>query len=222
MTSLLLEHRRRVLLSDLVDGSERLPLQIGLMLAAIVVCGAAYGAVLGAWHGARLSMYVAAKVPILLIATAVLTSFFNFVAASLLGVTLSFRQVFAMTLFPLAIAAVIAASVAPPLLLFAVALPLPSPRQQTLHNLLYLVHVAVIAGAGYAGASFLRDALRSPKVLFTWIALYAFVGGEIAWILRPFVGSVYLPVAFIRDDALRGNVYEFIVTDIVPHLWRQL
>jgi hypothetical protein len=48
------------------------------------------------------------------------------------------------------------------------------------------------------------------------------VGGEVAWMLRPFVGSVYLPVVFLRDDALNGNVYEFIFTDILPHFWRSL
>jgi len=27
------------------------------------------------------------------------------------------------------------------------------------------------------------------------------------------------PVVFLREDALEGNVYEFIGRDIVPHLW---
>jgi hypothetical protein len=34
------------------------------------------------------------------------------------------------------------------------------------------------------------------------------------------VASVYEPVAFLRPNALDGNVYEFIVLDIVPHLAR--
>ncbi|HSP17782.1 MAG TPA: hypothetical protein VLV78_23760 [Thermoanaerobaculia bacterium] len=196
------------------------------MLSTIVICGGIYGAVLGLWHGPKLSFYVAAKIPILLICTAVMTSLFNFVVAALMGLPLRYRQVFAMTLLPLAIAALIAASVAPAVWLFTISLPPPSPLQRTLHNLLYLLHVGVVGSAGYAGTAFLRQSLEeiaptpalARNVRLTWIALYAFVGGEIAWILRPFVGSVYLPVAFIRDDALRGNVYEFIVTDILPHL----
>ena len=47
---------------------------------------------------------------------------------------------------------------------------------------------------------------------------FALVGGEVAWALRPFVGSVYKPVVFLRADALDGNVYEFIFTEILPHL----
>jgi len=27
------------------------------------------------------------------------------------------------------------------------------------------------------------------------------------------------PVVFLREDALKGNVYEFIGSDIVPYLW---
>jgi len=48
------------------------------------------------------------------------------------------------------------------------------------------------------------------------------VGGEVAWSLRPFVGSVYEPTTFLRRDALDGNVYEFVITDIVPYLLQRL
>jgi hypothetical protein len=221
MTSLLLDRRRL-----LIDDSHHM----ALMLVTIISGGAIYGAALGSWHGARLSLYVAAKIPILLISTAVVTAFFNFVSASLLGWPQRFRQIFSMTLLPLALAALAAASVAPALWLFSASLPPPSPAQRTLHNLLYLVHVGVIATAGYAGTSRLGESLAeltgsravARRIRFAWIAAYAFVGGEIAWILRPFVGSVYLPVEFIRDDAMRGNIYEFIVTDILPHLLEAL
>jgi hypothetical protein len=40
----------------------------------------------------------------------------------------------------------------------------------------------------------------------------------VAWALRPFVGSVYYPIVFLRHDALQGNVYEFIITGIFPFL----
>ncbi len=61
-----------------------------------------------------------------------------------------------------------------------------------------------------------RRTLRA--VYAVWVAAFALVGGEVAWALRPFVGSIYMPVHFLRADALAGNVYEFIFTDIVPHL----
>jgi K+ transporter len=61
---------------------------------------------------------------------------------------------------------------------------------------------------------------RLLPVFLIWFATFAVVGGEVAWALRPFVGSVSPehPVVFLRKDALDGNVYEFIVTDILPYL----
>ena len=41
-------------------------------------------------------------------------------------------------------------------------------------------------------------------VYLAWVLIYAAVGGEVAWGLRPFVGSVYQPVVFLRSDALAG------------------
>ena len=222
MTSLVLEHRRRLFLSDLLN-DRTLSHRLAYLLFTIIACGAIYGAVLGSWHGARLAFYVSIKVPVLLISTACVTSIFNWVIGTLLGLPLTFGQTFALTLLPLAIAALVAASLAPVAWIFTTSLPEPSPTQQTLHNLLYLVHTITLASAGLAGVSCLREALPGAKnVRLIWTTVYAFVAGELAWILRPFVGSVYLPVAFIRDDALSGNVYEFIATDILPHLYRTL
>lgn len=221
MTSLVLEDRRRVLLSELLD-YRTLAHRLAYLLFTIVVCGGIYGAVLGSWHGARLALYVAVKVPVLLISTACVTALFNWIIGSLLGLPLTLRQTFALTMLPLAIAALVAASLAPVVWLFTTSLPEPYPTQRTLHNLLYLIHTMTLSLAGLAGTTCLREALPSRNVRYLWIAVYAFVAGELAWILRPFIGSVYLPVVFVRDDALNGNVYEFIATDILPHLFRTL
>ena len=220
--------------ADLISGILR-DSTTGRHLLAIIVTisagGAIYGAALGAWHGPRLAAYVSLKVPILQLGTACLTSLFNWIIAALLGLPLRFRQTLALSLLPLAIIAVIVASLAPVLLFFAQSVPGPSAGARTLHNLMYLIHVVVVAAAGVAGMSTLRGALLAVadgrealarRIRFAWVAIFAFVGGELAWALRPFVGSVYLPVAFLRDDALNGNVYEFIISDILPHFWRRM
>ena len=230
MTSILLESHRRLLLRD-VRASSDLPAHFTLLLVTIILAGGLYGAVLGSWHGGRLSLYVSIKIPMLLIGTALLTALFNWIVAALLGLPLQLRQTLALALVPLAIASLVAASLAPVAWFFTMSLPGPSPAQRTLHNILYLTHTGVLAVAGFAGTLSLRQALRdfcggdlprAARIHALWIAVYAFVAGELAWILRPFVGSVYLPVVFLREDALRGNVYEFILTDILPHLLRRL
>src|SRR5262245_19852539 len=88
------------------------------------------------------------------------------------------------------------------------------------------MHTAFVGGAGYASVALLRGALgrrgdvgrQAARALRVWVVTFALVGGEVAWALRPFVGSVYYRVEFLREGALDGNVYEFIVTDILPHL----
>ena len=211
----------------LVLGSQN----IGALILCTIIFGAIYGAVLGSWHGAKLAGYVAIKVPLLMLSTAAITALFNWIVAALLGLRMRITQTFKLTLVPLAIASIVAASLAPVAWFFTQSLPGPSPAQRTLHNLLFLVHVTTIAAAGVAGTRMLRHVLtsacdgneqRARAIRFAWVVVYAFVGGEMAWILRPFLGSVFLPVVFLRDDALNGNVYEFILTDIIPHLWRTL
>ena len=199
--------------------------------ARILACGALYGASLGAWHDARLAVYTAVKIPLLLFATAALTALFNWIIASMIGLHLKFAESIEMSLLPMSIASLILASCAPIVFFFDLSLPPPMPSERTLHNLLYLTHTALVAGAGMTGTTFLRRRLLevcngnvrlAQRVHAAWVVAFAFVGGEVAWILRPFIGSVYLPVVFLRPDALHGNVYEFILTDIVPHLWRLL
>lgn len=185
-----------------------------------------YGAVLGAWHGPRLAAFVAVKLPLVMLATSVLTATFMWMVARAFGAPLSVASTMVLGFRALAVASVLLAALAPIAGLFTFAAPPPSADARTAHNLLYLMHTAIVGGCGLAGALALGRSLRrhgpssraARSVHLAWIATYALVGGEVAWALRPFVGSVYEPVAFLRRDALEGNVYEFIFTDIVPHL----
>jgi hypothetical protein len=58
---------------------------------------------------------------------------------------------------------------------------------------------------------------RHRLLLRAWLGIYIFVGIQMAWVLRPFVGSPDLPVQFFRKEAW-GNAYEFIAHII----WRAL
>jgi hypothetical protein len=207
----------------------RLPLAWSVALT--VGCGATYGAALGAWTSPRLAFYAAIKVPLLMLITAAITTLLNWVIASLSGLPLRLRETVILSLMPLAIASLILAACAPVALFFSRSIPAPGTSQRTLHNVLYLTHVLLVAAAGITGTTFLQTALtgycggdgaRAARIRRLWIAAYAVVGGEVAWALRPFVGSVYLDVAFLRPDALHGNVYEFLFTDVIPHLLRSL
>lgn len=196
-------------------------------LSVALLAGAAlYGAVLGLWHGPRLSLYVAIKLPLVLFLTSGLTMLLSWIGAAVLGLPLRFGQVAVLTFLALAAASVLLASLAPVALLFTLCAPDPAPDARTAHNLLYLLHTAFVGGCGLAGTRVLWMAmarLEAPPrtrraVYLLWVLAFALVGGEVAWVLRPFVGSVYAEIVFLRPDALNGNVYEFIFTDIIPHL----
>jgi hypothetical protein len=202
-----------------------------LRLCAVMAAGAAaYGAVCGMWNGARLSAYVAIKLPLALLLTSALTVGLSWLVAALLGLPLRFGQVGVLTFLALASGALLLASLAPVAMLFTLAAPAPDETARTAHNLLYLMHTAFVGGCGLAGTRILWRIMRRlpspPRVLravyLAWLLAYAAVGGEVAWALRPFVGSVYQPVVFLRAGALHGNVYEFVFTDILPHLMRRL
>jgi hypothetical protein len=204
------------------------PKRLGGSLAVLVLGSALYGAVLGSWRGATLALYSAAKLPLVLIVTTLLSLVFGFLVAVALGERLSLRAVVHLHVSAFAVAALLLASLAPVAALFTWTLAAPSPAARETHNLLYLLHTALIGACGLAGVASLRGELRarcsSPaaasRLAAAWVLTLALVGGEVAWALRPFVGSVYEPVSFVRPNAFDGNVYEFIVTDIVPYLLR--
>lgn len=221
---------REALLDELVRGVG-LPYKLLVTVAAMVAGAALYGAALGLWRGGAQVVYAAIKLPLVLLVTAALTMVFNWMAAVLFGLRLRFVQVAVLSFLALGVAAVVLASLAPVAWLFSVSAPEPSPEARTTHNLLYLLHVVLVAAAGLTGMAVLWRTLenlategrtegrsRARRIFAAWILSFALVGGEVAWALRPFVGSIYYPPAFLRPDALDGNVYEFVARDVVPHL----
>jgi hypothetical protein len=86
-----------------------------------------------------------------------------------------------------------------------------------------LAHVAVIAFAGVAAHARLFQLLVrlggsvtvARRVLIAWLAGNLFLGSQLTWVLRPFIGSPELPVVFFRDTAFRGNFYENVFRTVV-------
>ena len=100
----------------------------------------------------------------------------------------------------------------------------PPETLRRAHNGILLTHVCILAGSGLAGCFAFRRALRAfvpdpgraAAVGLAWLAAFAFVGCQSAWILRPFVGSPFYEVAFVRPDAFDRNFYEFVFGEVLP------
>lgn len=213
--------RRPALLRDIANG-ERLN-EHWVRLGAITAAGAAiYGVVLGSWRDAELALYDAIKLPLVLLLTSVLTMFFHFVVARLLGAPLLFRQTIVLTALSGAISAVILAALAPVIAFFTYCSQAPSESARVTYQLLYVVHFAAVGASSFVGTLFLWRTLRdiagsaalTRRIYVAWIVVDALVGGEISWVFRPFIGSLTLPVAFLRSDAFHGNVYEAFLTQV--------
>jgi uncharacterized membrane protein len=96
--------------------------------------------------------------------------------------------------------------------------PLESKNAILGHSVMLLTHVFAIALTGLIANWRLLGLLRKMSgsnaiaraVLFSWLAGNLFLGAQLAWNLRPFIGSPGLAVQFLRDDPLRGNFYEAV------------
>jgi hypothetical protein len=189
-----------------------------LQIATIIVGTGLYGAAMGWWRDPQQALYVAVKFPLIILLTTAANALLNAMLAPLLGLNIPFRQSFSAILMSFVIAAVILGAFSP-LMAFLIwnAPPMSSttPSEST-YNFIKLTQVAVIAFAGITGNVRLFQLLSrlggrrvvACRVLFAWLAGNLFLGSQLSWILRPFIGSPSLPVEFFRATALRGNFYE--------------
>jgi len=208
--------------ASLKDWADRWELGRVLGYVAVIVAGAGlYGAAMGYWRSPVQAGYNLVKFPLVILATTLGNALLNGMLAPLLGLNLRFRQSLMLVLMSFTIAAAILGSFAP--IMFFIIWNTPSLAGQAqipwaTYNFVQLTQVLVIAFAGMAANVRLLRLLKSlsgthriaRKVLFSWLAGNLFLGSQLCWILRPFIGSPGLPVEFLRSNALQGNFYETV------------
>ena len=208
--------------------------RFALHIAIIIVGAGLYGASMGWWRAPLQGIYVGIKFPLIILLTAGGNALLNAMLAPLLGLNITLRQSLLAVLMSFAITSAILGAFSP-LLGFVVwnAPPMSDDVKHTAtYALIKLLHVVVIAFAGIAGNVRLFQLLTqlggsksvASRVLFAWLAVNLFLGSQLTWIARPFIGAPGLPVAFLRENALKGNFYEnvfitvdWLVTPSVPN-----
>ena len=197
------------------------PTRVASWLAVTVLGSAAFGAAMGWWRAPEQALFTAVKLPLVLLLTALGNALLNAMLAPLLGVNIGLRQSLLAVLMSFTIAGAILGGVAPPLAFVIWNAP-PLERTAsagTTHAFILLTIVAAIAFAGIAANVRLLRLLErlgggaggARRVLCAWLAANLFFGSQLAWILRPFVGSPGLPVQFLRDEPLKGSFYEAVL-----------
>lgn len=189
------------------------------MNVAVIFLGAGlYGAAMGWWREPMQGIYVAIKFPLVILLTTLGNALLNAMLAPLLGLNIGFRQALLAILMSFTIAAAILGAFSPLTAFVVWNAPAMTPdvKSTLTYGFIKLLHVAVIAFAGVAGTVRLFQLLNqlggskevARRVLFAWLMGNLFLGSQLTWIARPFIGSPQLPVVFVRDTAFQGNFYE--------------
>jgi hypothetical protein len=177
-----------------------------------------YGVTVGLWCSSEQALYTSIKIPALILLTCAGNAVLNGMLAQLLGSALSFRQNSTAILLSFAAASVILCAFAPIALFVLFNTPaLAAANALTGHSVILLTHVLLITYAGVLGNQLLLRLLKTlnstataRRILLGWLAGNFLLGSQIAWVLRPFIGSPNLAVQFLRPDPLRGNFYEAV------------
>lgn len=206
---------RRHFFAEIREGVELGP-KMRAMLVSSIVFFALYGAVMGSTHSLWQALSSAVKLPVLFLATLVVCSptlyFFNLI----FGSNQSLAQNFVLILTALTVTAVLLLSFSPIVLFFLLT---------TSHYQFFkLLNVGVFTIAGVVGVLFLSQGMRvvsgsggegagaRQSVVRLWILIYAFVGSQMAWTLRPFIGAPGLEFELFRQ--LGGNFYANVFASI--------
>lgn len=168
----------------------------------------AYGAAMGTFRGLtgqdqwlRQIIYSSLKVPLLLIASFALSMPSFFVLSTLLGLRRDFVESVRAIIAAQAGLAIVLASLGPLTLLWY--------ASSTDYNSALLVNGLMFAAASLAAQRLIRAYYhpliqrnnRHRHMLACWGSIYLLVAIQLAWLLRPFIGSPGREVEFLRPEA---------------------
>jgi hypothetical protein len=216
--------RRDGFFEEIFDGYQ-IGRRIRWYLTAIVLLSGFYGLAMGGVgitedpQKALLQMATsAAKVPILYVCSVAICFPVLYIVLVLMGARLTFAQTLSLILLALTLNSVLLASCAPILIFFMMT--------GSDYNFIKLLHVAAFAFSGCWAMMALWQGLRTMceksdlyprqaiKILQLWILIFGFVGTQMAWSLRPFVGSPDLDYELLRSGR-QGNFYQAVWGSVV-------
>lgn len=206
---------RQAFLEEIRQGS-RLPSKIISLLVCSSLFLAIYGGIIGAYHSWMQALSSAVKLPALYLITLLICLPTLFFSNIIFGSKRTFSQHFALVLTAVSITSVLLFSFAPITLFFLIS--------TNNYQFLILLNVVIFSFTGLIGVSSLYQASNiileqdsegsdtRKKIIRSWLFLYAFVGSQLGWTLRPFFGTPDSPFQLFRDR--EGNFYLSIIQAI--------
>ncbi|MEG4320165.1 MULTISPECIES: actin-binding WH2 domain-containing protein [unclassified Microcoleus] len=183
---------RQQFLEEIREGVKLKSKIFGLLIASTIFFGI-YGAILGASSTWMQCLVSAIKLPALYLLTLIICFptlyFFNV----MFGSRRTFEQYLTLLMTSMAMISVLLFGFAPVSLFFLIS--------STNYNFYLLLNVAIMAITGFLGVSFIYQGMHflseqdsegkdiRLNILRFWLGLYAFVGSQLGWTLRPFFGA---------------------------------
>lgn len=179
------------------------------MLISSITFFAIYGAVMGSTHSLWQTLSSGVKLPILFIATLFVCVPSLYFFSLLFGSNQSLSQNLTIILTAITVTSVLLLSLAPITLFFLLT--------TSQYQFFKLLNVAIFAISGLMGVVFLYQGMKVVSnaeaegantrrwVLIFWMFVYAFVGSQMAWTIRPFIGAPGTNFELFRQ--LGGNFY---------------
>jgi hypothetical protein len=186
------------------------------MLVSSVCFFALYGAVMGSTHSLWQTLSSGVKLPILFVATLFVCVPSLYFFSLLFGSNQSLNQNITVILTAITVTSVLLLSCAPITLFFLLT--------TSQYQFFKLLNVTIFSVSGLMGIVFLYQGMKvvsGPEVegtstrrwvLIMWMFVYAFVGSQMAWTIRPFIGAPDTTFELFRQ--LGGNFYTNVLYSI--------
>jgi hypothetical protein len=207
-----------------IFSGQNLGARVRMFLLIIAVLSFIYGITMGtaafsvSWERGFLQVLSSGlKVPILYLLTTAICFPALFIILVLMGSRLTFLQTLALILLALTLNAILLAAFAPIVLFFVIT--------DSSYEFVKLLHVAVMAFSGFWAMAALWHGLREMcersnlyprqaiRIMQIWILVFGFVGTQMAWSLRPFIGTPDAPFQIFRPET-SNNIYRSVLTGI--------
>src|SRR5213596_2446593 len=182
-------------------------------VVTVVALAGFFGLVTGAYSGPAQAVSAAIKLPFLFFATFAVCFPALFVVQVLVGSRLRLRQVVVLVLSALALTSILLAAFVPITAFFLIT--------GANYYFQHLLNIAIAGIAGLFGMYALHEGLslvcekrgvyprKALTIMRVWGVLFAFVGIQLAWNLRPFLGDRSEPFRII--GSYQGNFYTAIL-----------
>ncbi|HEY5124895.1 MAG TPA: actin-binding WH2 domain-containing protein [Ignavibacteria bacterium] len=179
----------------------------------VVLFSFLYGIIMGSYNGVLQSLVTGIKMPCLIVLSLLICFPALYVVQSMIGSTMTIYQMANIILAGFFVFSTIALSFAPVIIFFMIT--------SDSYSFLKLLHVAIFTFSGIFAVKTIINGLKFscekkniyPKLGMTifkiWVVILAFVSSQLAWNLRPFIGSRDMTFELFR--VREGNFYVAVI-----------